>query len=68
MWEEENKLGRVGVVYANVNDYKLIELLEKYDVYYIWGHDENSEIDQMFKKSMKENINEYRGIEENNNK
>jgi hypothetical protein len=68
MWEEEDRRGRKGVVYANVSDYKLIELLEKYDIYYIYGHDEDSEIDQMYKESMEEKINEYRGIEENNNK
>jgi hypothetical protein len=64
MLEEEDRRGCTGVVYANVSDYKLIELLEKYDVYYyIYGYDENSEIDQMYKESMKQKINEYREIE-----
>jgi hypothetical protein len=58
----------VSVVVANASNYKLIELLDKYDIYYIYGHDEDSEIDQMYKESMEEKINEYRGIEQNNNK
>jgi hypothetical protein len=68
MWEEEDRRECKGVVYTNVTDYKLIELLEKYDVYYIYGHHEDSEIAQMYKENMEEKINEYRRIEENNNK
>jgi hypothetical protein len=49
-------------VYAKVNDYKLIELLDKYDIYFRYGYDKDNEIDQMYKESMKEKINEYRGI------
>jgi hypothetical protein len=68
MWEE-NKCGHKGVVYAKVEDYKLIELLEKYDVYYIYGRDsidgnnENNEIDQLYIKDLDEKIDEYRGMD-----
>jgi translation initiation factor IF-1 len=68
MWTEKYRLRRGDMVYSKTNDYKLIELLDKYDIYYIYGHNGDSEIDLMFKKSMEEKINEYRGIEENNNK
>jgi hypothetical protein len=50
-------------VYAKTNDYKFIELLYKYDIYYIYGHDEDNEFDQMYKESMEEKIYEYRKIE-----
>jgi hypothetical protein len=55
--------GYKGVVFTNVSDYKLIELLNKYDIYYIYGHNEDSEIDNLYKESMEKKINEYRGIE-----
>jgi hypothetical protein len=45
MWEEENRWGGKGVVYANVCDYKLIEQSNKYDIYYIYGHDKDNELD-----------------------
>jgi hypothetical protein len=69
MWEEEDRRGRgESMVLANVSNYKLIELLDKYDIYYIYGHDEDSEIDNLYKESLEEKINEYRRIEENINK
>jgi hypothetical protein len=33
MWEEMDRRGRFNTVLANTNDYKLIELLDKYDIY-----------------------------------
>jgi hypothetical protein len=54
------------MVCANVSDYKLIGLLDKYDKYFRYGYDKNNEIDQMFKESMKNQINEYRGINNEN--
>jgi hypothetical protein len=68
MWEEENRRECKGVVFTNLSDCKLIELLEKYDIYYIYGQDEDSEIDNLYKESLEEKINEYRRIEENINK
>jgi hypothetical protein len=34
---------RCGKKCANASHYKLIELLDKYDIYYIWGHDDDDE-------------------------
>jgi hypothetical protein len=51
MWEE-NKQTHKNVVYAKADDYKLIEILDRYDVYYVYGrdsidgNDENNEIQQ----------------------
>jgi hypothetical protein len=50
------------MVCANESDYKLIGLLNKYDMYFRYGYDKDNEIDQLFKDSMKDKINEYRGI------
>jgi hypothetical protein len=50
------------MVCANASDYKVIELLDKYDIYFRYGYEEDNEIDQMYKKSMDEKINEYRGL------
>jgi hypothetical protein len=50
------------MVCANTSDYKLIGLLDKYDKYFRYGYDKDNDIDQMFKESMKDKINEYRGI------
>jgi hypothetical protein len=50
------------MVCANASDYKLIGLLNKYDMYFRYRYDKDNEIDQMFKESMKDKINEYRGI------
>jgi hypothetical protein len=57
MWEEKDK-----------SDYKLIELLNRYDIYYMYGQDEDSKLDKLYKECMEEKISEYRGKEENNNK
>jgi hypothetical protein len=62
MWEEEDRWGRCNMVLANGSDYKFVELLNKYDMYFRYGYDKDNEIDQMFKESMKDKINEYRGI------
>jgi hypothetical protein len=59
MWEEENRWGRVGVVYATANDYKLIELLDFYYIVYI---DEFKKDNESYKKSIEEKLSEYRGI------
>jgi hypothetical protein len=67
MWEKLDRWGcGMSMVVANASDYKFIELLDKYDIYYIWGYDEDSEIDQMHKESMDEKINKYRGINNKN--
>jgi hypothetical protein len=50
-------------LFGNVSGYKLIELLNNYDIYYMYRHDENNKIDQMYKESMEEKTNEYRRIE-----
>jgi hypothetical protein len=63
MWTEKDRFGRNGMVFANVCDYKLIELVDKYDIDYIYVHDEDNEIDEVYKECMEEKINEYRGIE-----
>jgi hypothetical protein len=62
MWIEMDRQGRCNTVLANATDYKLIGLLNKYDIYFRYGYDKDNEIDQMFKESMKEKISEYRGI------
>jgi hypothetical protein len=49
------------MVLANANDYKLIELLNRNDVYYIYGHDEDNELDKLYKECIEEKISEYRG-------
>jgi hypothetical protein len=57
MWEEK-KQGRKDVVYAKADDYKLIDILDRYDVYYVYGHDsidefnENNEIDKLYLKEL----------------
>jgi hypothetical protein len=68
MWIVSDRQGSCALVCAKVSDYKLIGLLDKYDKYFRYGYDKNHKIDEMFKDSMEEKINEYRGIEENNNK
>jgi hypothetical protein len=55
----------VGIVLGNASDYKLIELLDNYYYLYIVKDDNYKEI---YEESIKEKINEYRGIEKNNNK
>jgi hypothetical protein len=65
MWEEEDKRGCLGVVYAKAEDYKLIELLDYYYIVYI---DEIATDTESYKEGIEEKINEYRGIEKNNNK
>jgi hypothetical protein len=62
MWVQSDRQGSCTMVCANVSDYKLIGLLNKYDMYFRYGYDKDNEIDQMFKESMKDKINEYRGI------
>jgi hypothetical protein len=66
MWEEVDRQGSCTMVCANASDYKLIGLLNKYDIYFRCGYDKDNEIDQMFKESMKNQINEYRGINNKN--
>jgi hypothetical protein len=46
------------MVLANASDYKLIGLLDKYDIYFRYGYEKDNEIDQMYKKGMDEKINE----------
>jgi hypothetical protein len=62
MWVQSDRQGSCTTVCANASDYKLIGLLDKYDVYFRYGYDKDNEIDQMFKESMQDQINEYRGI------
>jgi hypothetical protein len=60
-------------VYAKADDYKLIDILDRYYIYYVYGrvgiheNDDNNEVDQLHKKDLDEKINEYRRIEENIN-
>jgi hypothetical protein len=62
MWIQMDRRGSCTLVCANASDYKLIGLLNKYDIYFRYGFDKDNEIDRMFKESMKDKINEYRGI------
>jgi hypothetical protein len=61
MWIQSDRQDSCTMVCANASDYKLIGLLNKYDMYFRYGYDKDNEIDQMFKESMKDKINEYRG-------
>jgi hypothetical protein len=36
MWEEKDRWGHEGVVYASVSDYKLIQILQNYSNLYTW--------------------------------
>jgi hypothetical protein len=49
------------------NDYKLIELLSNYDIYYIYGHNNDNKLDKLYKESIEEKISEYRGINNKKN-
>jgi hypothetical protein len=49
-------------VLTNASNYKFIGLLDKCDIYFRYGYKKDNEIDQMYKESMKEKIDEYRGI------
>jgi hypothetical protein len=62
MWIHSDRQGSCTMVCANTSDYKLIGLLDKYDECFRYGYDKDNEIDQMFKESMKDKINEYRRI------
>jgi hypothetical protein len=62
MWIESDRRGTCTMVCANASDYKPIGLLNKYDMYFRYGYDKDNEIDQLFIDSMKDKINEYRGI------
>jgi hypothetical protein len=61
MWEEENRRGCIGEVYAKANDYNLIKLLDFYYIYYMYEHDEYNESYKKRIASIEEKINEYRG-------
>jgi hypothetical protein len=59
----------VDIILANTSYYKFIKLLQRYDIYYIYGHTGiNNKLDKLCEESIEEKINEYRGIEKNNNK
>jgi hypothetical protein len=63
MYEKKRKgkkRGHKDVVYAKEDDYKLIGILDRYDIYYVYRCDKDKEIDRMYKESMKDKINEYR--------
>jgi hypothetical protein len=62
MWVQMDRQGSCTMVLTNASDYKLIGLLNKYDIYFRYGYDKDNKIDQMFKESVKDKINEYRGI------
>jgi hypothetical protein len=72
MWKEKKQGGK-DVVYAKTDDYKHIDILDRYDVYYVYGRDsidgnyEDNEIQQLYLKDLDRKINEYRGIEEDIN-
>jgi hypothetical protein len=67
MWEE-NKQGRKDVVHAKADDYNLIDILNRFAVYYVYGRDsidgidENNEIQQLYLMELDRKINEYRGL------
>jgi hypothetical protein len=52
MWKKK-KQGHKDVVYAKPEDYKLIDILDRYDKYYVYGrnsidgNDVNNEVDQL---------------------
>jgi hypothetical protein len=60
MWMEKVRWGYDDIVFANVSDYKLIELLDDYYILYI---DEPDEDNELYKESIEEKINEYRGVD-----
>jgi hypothetical protein len=62
MWIQSDRQGSCTIIYTNVIDYKLIILLDKYDIYFRYGYDKDNEIDRMFK----DKINEYRQKENRN--
>jgi hypothetical protein len=67
MWKE-NIWGHKDVIYTKTKDYKLINILDRYDTYYVYGRDsidgnnENNEIQQLYLKDLDMKIDEYRGI------
>jgi hypothetical protein len=62
MWTEMYRPWEEDIVLADVSDYKVIELLDNYYVFYICGYDEVNEFDKLYKESIEEKINEYTGI------
>jgi uncharacterized protein (DUF427 family) len=65
MWTEKLRGEQIKIALANGRDYKLIELSHDYYYLYIEKDDIYKE---MYEESIEEKINEYRGIEKNNNK
>jgi hypothetical protein len=45
MWTEKLRLVHNSVVLADAKVYKLIELLDRYEKYYIYGHNDNNVFD-----------------------
>jgi hypothetical protein len=66
MWIQTDRQGSCTMVCANASGYKLIGLLNKYDMHFRYGYNKDNKIDQMYKESMKDKINEYRGINNEN--
>jgi outer membrane receptor for ferric coprogen and ferric-rhodotorulic acid len=62
MWTEKLKFAHNSVVLADAKDYKLIELLNRYEIYYIYEHNDNNVFDQIYYKTIEDRISEYRGI------
>jgi hypothetical protein len=63
MWEEKDKWGHEGVVYANTSNYKLIQILKNYSNLYTFG---GVEYKNICKEIIEKKISEYRGV--NNDK
>jgi hypothetical protein len=63
MWELSQKYGRYNIVLAKVNDYKLIELLNDYDMLFF---DDDEHDEEVHTKYINDKISEYRGINNEN--
>jgi hypothetical protein len=62
MWTEKLRLAYNSAVLADAKDYMLIELLDRYEIYYIYGHNDNNVFDQIYYKTIEDRISEYRRI------
>jgi hypothetical protein len=60
MWEVPEKNGRYKITLAKANDYKLIELLNDYDIFFFDEYDEYD--DEAYTRDINKKISEYRGI------
>jgi hypothetical protein len=61
MWEVLEKNGRYKITLAKVNDYKLIELLNDYDMLF-FDDDDDVPNEEAYTRDINNKFSEYRGI------